>query len=181
MSERDWDLRLLFLKDGRIEKRPGTIIIDCPSGKVQMSKECENAPWIQIAQGEEQVDFNLLLLNGSEINHNIGDFIVDSNKAFSLNLENEVVAEYEPGSFSQIPTFMFGNNLKIIFFGEMITLRIRRLQLEAIRRYMDEGFYFFPGNKFLATRKVVRKSHKITTHKTPHFGDWTGNWIAPPS
>ena len=134
--DKDWDLRLLFFKDGRTEKRPGIILIHCDSGKVEMTHDCEVAPWIALARGEDWVDFNLLFLNGQEINNRIGDFIIDSNKPFYLTIEDKSIGSHLPGS-SPLSLRTKNEMMKIKFSGETIILRLRLVQPEILRN----GYY----------------------------------------
>jgi hypothetical protein len=148
----NFNLELIFLKDGRTERRcpPRTFY---PDGSMVTHWENDTTPWIYLAKGEEYVDF-CVEIKDKKISRKVADFIIDSNIPFSFSgcsFHSHVVPtcynkiKYK-SPFQSIPLFLC-NTLNLEFEGETIILKVRLIQ-NHIRVLYEDISYVFPGGNY---------------------------------
>jgi hypothetical protein len=137
----DFNLELIYLKDGRTEHRapPRTFY---PDGSMVTHWENDTTPWIYLAKGEEYVDF-CVEIKDKKISRKVADFLVDSNLPFSLSGFDKI--KYK-SPFQSIPLFLC-NTLNLEFEGETIILKVRLIQ-NHIRSSFYDISYVFPGGNY---------------------------------
>jgi hypothetical protein len=127
---------------------------------------------------DNQVDYNIEVRKGDEVNIKMGDFIVDCSLPFSLCRENKVIGEYHPDSFSPIPLVIIRSQKRLIpiFSGESIIFRMRMVKFDLRTKLADLGYsYFFPGGHFFSSFYIEKNKGKKDDEA--HYKNKDGNKV----